>query len=102
MARLRRAGEVDEWGGVLYRRGTAAARVAEAAHWAALLEGGDDDDDNNTIIIGGSLEVDVVPTTDWEDLRAGMADEDHDDVDDWGGGGDHHAAPAALSDDARA
>ena len=102
VARLRRAGEVDEWGGVLYRRGTAAARVAEAAHWAALLEGGDDDNNNNTIIIGGSLEVDVVPTTDWEDLRAGMADEDHDDVDDWGGGGDHHAAPAALSDDARA
>ena len=59
---------------MLYRHGTAAARVAEAAHWAALLEGGDDDDNNNTIIIGGSLEVDVVPTTDWEDLRAGMAD----------------------------
>ena len=65
------------------------------------INNNDDDNNNNTIIIGGSLEVDVVPTTDWEDLRAGMADEDHDDVDDWGGGGDHHAAPAALSDDAR-
>ena len=94
-------GEVDEWGDELYWRGTAAARAAEAAHWAALLEsgGGDDVPEEEEEDNGWNSRLDTITTMVGWDFRAAVAceDEDHDEDHD----GDP-AAPAAPTDDARA